>query len=529
MSMKYPRPEIRPRRGLVAAAALTLLPLLAAGDARAQLTEDVEEEAAAPVLPAPEDVLMLRLRDGGIRWGSIESHDTDGILFFLISSGGRVSVPWSLVDPTQELELRMRFGYVDVASEEIFVEAERLVLKGGGEIVGVIREPRTGPNFEVQVDGNLQVIPKTRVAAVQSGLRVPALEVYSREEFYRRLSTGVDPEDADALVALARDCERILDFIHAVQHYEEALVLDATHDDGATAARLETARVKSDQQEQIEYLREVDRLRRKGYYDEALVAIEDFAATFPNSKLLEDASKKKVTVLEARDEAIGEEVVRQWHRSVERFAREAARDSTFEQAQLYAGEQLGIDVLARVTELVQNKISEDIQPENVREYWDNRDKRVRYQLASFGSGTWLLGEESAKRGLEEEPQLEALGQLDEQRQSLKRKIETYLKSRQQAMRSRSRADDAENFELFWSSWSPSSRSQWIRAYYVEYGGDMEVRPKPRFSNCSECGGTGAREVVYIGGGGGEGGNPGSQLVACPSCKGVQVIRRIYYR
>ena len=47
-----------------------------------------------------------------------------------------------------------------------------------------------------------------------------------------------------------------------------------------------------------------------------------------------------------------------------------------------------------------------------------------------------------------------------------------------------------------------------------------------------CGGTGALEVIYTGGGpsaDGKGGNPGSSLNKCPTCRGVQIERRLYYR
>ena len=73
----------------------------------------------------------------------------------------------------------------------------------------------------------------------------------------------------------------------------------------------------------------------------------------------------------------------------------------------------------------------------------------------------------------------------------------------------------------------NGRAQWIRAFYAEHVGDVRVKPKPRFQNCANCAGTGAIQVLYIGGGGKGGGE--STLRKCPVCHGVGLVRRIYYR
>ncbi|MFT5155468.1 MAG: hypothetical protein ACI841_005483, partial [Planctomycetota bacterium] len=130
--------------------------------------------SAASQDASAEEVMMLRLRDGSIRWGSISEHDPDGIRYSLLSHGGMVRLPWQMIDPVQEQELRTRFGYVDVSSEELLIDVSRIVLKGGGEVLGVITSGMEGGNlYNVKVDGNLQAIPKLRVARIQSGVRVP--------------------------------------------------------------------------------------------------------------------------------------------------------------------------------------------------------------------------------------------------------------------------------------------------------------------------------------------------------------------
>jgi hypothetical protein len=47
-------------------------------------------------------------------------------------------------------------------------------------------------------------------------------------------------------------------------------------------------------------------------------------------------------------------------------------------------------------------------------------------------------------------------------------------------------------------------------------------------NCSECGGTGVRDVIYTGSAR-EGATSGRTQVHCPTCHGIGRVRRIRFR
>ena len=113
--------------------------------------------------------------------GKIVFHDPDGFRFTLLSHGGVASVAWAALDPSQQQELRENLGYVDVATDELMVDVDRLILVDGHEVVGVILS-REGTDFVVQVEGNLQLVPKRRVQSISKGGQAPALDIYSREE-----------------------------------------------------------------------------------------------------------------------------------------------------------------------------------------------------------------------------------------------------------------------------------------------------------------------------------------------------------
>jgi hypothetical protein len=483
-----------------------------------------ESSSAEP--SAPKDVIMLRLRDGSIRWGEILEHDPEGIQFGLLANGGRVRLPWSLMDPPQEGALRERFGYVDVSSEELMIDAVSIQLRGGEEVLGVIQS-REGDNLIVKVDGNLQAIPKIRVQGISQGLRIPALDVYSRDEIYAQYLANTALDDPAAHYELARVCERILDFRRAAEHFVAAIELDAEFNKEEIAFALALANVKAEQQEQIDYLHQVDTHRKRQRFDEALLALEDFKVLFPESPLFEDVNKKKTRILKARDGAIRVLVQKRWHYWLERLARDGAkRLETYAEAVAYAEEELPQAIRDHVLADVQGRLSEEVQPDHITAFWATRKSR-QYKLASYGLGTWLLGEEKARAGIEDKGEPDpGISAKDQERAAMEEKIKRFLKNQEMARKARSSTDEAGDYDKFWSAFTLNGRAQWIRAFYAEHVGDVELKSNPRFQNCSSCAGSGAIEVILTGGGPGSG---SATLHKCHSCRGVGLVRKIYYR
>ncbi len=493
-------------------------------------------------LPQTEEVFMLRLRSGGIHWGAIVDHDPDAFRFSLLAHGGLAELKWTMLDPSQELELREQFGYIDVATEELLVDVETLILVDGTEVSGVILS-RDGEDFLLKVGGSLQVVPKSRVVRTLRGQRLPALDVYSREELYTMHAAKAADDDPEDQYELARLCEQILDFDHAIEHYEAVLDLDPATDRPEVGFALDRAKLKAEQQAQIDYLRQIDILRRRKRFDEALVLADAFADTFEGSPLNSDALKMRDRVLVARDDAIRELVRRQWSDQTRKIARATAKKLGYQATVAYCDEAFSEDVLNMVTGTVKDQVSDVIEPEEVLAYWATR-KKVRFQNATYGVGTWLLGEEQAVAGTDDKSGKEQVkgNERDSERQALEKKIEAFLKNQSQARRRRSQDEESDEHEAFWDSMTLDQKAQWIRAYYVEFSGDYELRDHPTMHNCPGCAGRGVREVIFSGvasssgqkqggrsGGSGKKKSGGPQLVACGICRGIGVQRRVYYR
>ena len=501
--------------------------------------------AQAVTPPAAEELVMLRLRDGGVHFGAIVDHSAEVLDFRLLTSGGLVSVPWAMLDPQQSTELQTRYGYVDTVAEEILIDAERLVLTSGATIEGVVLS-REGKSFLIKTEGNLQQIDKTRVASIEQGLRIPALDVYSAEELYAQYSALAPATDAKAQWELAETCERIYAFGRAVEHYQRVRELDPTYRATELSNLLPRVKQKAEQQAQLDYLREADRKRKRGQWDAALDLLRGFERLYPDSALREDAKKQEARLLLARDEAAKEYVGRRWFYWMRRLTRDLAAEDTLAAARAYVDERLSEEIQKAVLADLQRTISKEAQLEQVKPLFAAR-RKVRYEATTYGSGTWLIGREAAQRGNEAEaaPTAAPTNETDAQRDALAARIRQFLKNQQVAARSRRAEEEDDEQQTFWQSFSASHRAMWLLAYYVENSGDLELRARPTLTNCGTCGGAGALEVLLTGGGGapdqgnrgggrgGRGGgaqaNQGMQLQTCPACHGVQVVRRVHFR
>jgi hypothetical protein len=487
------------------------------------------DAATAPT----SDVAMLRLRDGAILWGSVAEHDEAGIRFQRLDNGGTVGLRWSYLDPAEERELRMRFGYVESGVEEIMVEADLISLIDGTERIGIITERTPTELWLKTADGRLP-IPLQRIDGPSSIVQVPALDVYTKDELYQQklmelsgelLDEG--PGAAGAHFAVAAFCEGLLDFKKAFAHYEAVKRIDPTYEAESMPAILARTAEKAAVQQQVDMLQQIDLWRARRHYDKAITDIALFRNLFPRSPLTEDLNKLAARVNKYQERDLRNEVVRSWHHWSRRLAQTAARQMTYEEVLAYLDGGMGEDILKKVLEDLQ-KIAPEIKSDEARELWEQR-KGGKMRQASYGNGTWLLGDAAARAGIEKEAPKETVkGTQDEARKQIEDKIKRYLKNQQTARKADAGGTSEEDDpNTFWETWPSPNRAQWVLAYFVENSGDF-LLDRARFRDCRECGGTGARSVVFTGGAV-AGSQAGERLVPCPTCHHIGVVRMIKYR
>lgn len=486
---------------------------------------------AAPASPQGAAAQMLRLRDGTIQWGSITSHDPDGIQFQRLDNGGVARLAWSFLHPEEERHLRTEFGYVDVTGDEVMLLASRVVTVEGAEIVGLLLES-PGSDLMIKTSTATIPVPKNRIAGVPTDVQVPALEIFTRDELYAQRAAMLDTSSPQSHFDLAQYCERVLDFAHAVEHYERAAALDSAFRPDDVRSALARSKEKAARQKEIDYLSEVELLIARRRFDEALVRAEAFKETFPGSTLLPDAKRKSERAIKARDRFVTDRVAQLWHFYLGRLARDAASKMTYEQALAYVEGQLGVDVLNSVARDAQ-RITKEASADAVKKMWSARPKG-RWQRVSYSSATWLLGEDAALKGSNpnEEKEKAAVSEKDKQRADLEKKLQRFLENQQMARKAKSSAEQKDDREAAWKELSSAIRTNWIIASYAENSGDMEVNPKPSFAPCPQCGATGTL-VFSLAGGNVNKASIGKQqtdnVVECPTCHGLGVFRKIYYR
>src|SRR5262245_38428986 len=216
--------------------------------------------------PPPAQITYLRLYEGGILWGSIAGHDAQGLVFTRLDNGGSVHLPWSRLDPAQAEELQESFGLVDHTQDELYIEADRLLLDNGEERIGLIVH-RTDDEIHLKTANGLVLVPKLRLRGAATVVQAPALDIYSGEELYQQELARMTADDAPSHYELARFCERILEFERAVEHYKRARELDPSYAKDDLESRLARAEERAKNRKQLEVLREIDTLRVRGHFD----------------------------------------------------------------------------------------------------------------------------------------------------------------------------------------------------------------------------------------------------------------------
>jgi hypothetical protein len=486
--------------------------------------------------PAPQ-VLLLHLRDGRVQWGTIQTQDPEGFVFSRLDNGGIARLAWGMLDPEQEKELRLKFGYVDLTGDELMIDADQIVTTDGTPFTGVIVD-RTADSILLKTATGTIPIRKDRIAAGSTTVRVPAREVYTKQELYDQQVLSNPPHDAASHYATGTFCERIFDFARAVEHYQKAAQADPSFRASEVQQAIARATEKGKNQDQLDDLSDVDSDLRQRRYDKALAKADAFATKFPASALIPDAKKKHDQILKTRDRDVANQVARQWVARAERLAHKAALTMTLEQALAYLDEPMKQDLLDAVVKDVQ-KSSKDVTPDMVRQMWTSR-KKVRYFRASYGLGTWLLGKDGALKGAEDDKDKKKDADKDKkpeteiskERADLQKKVEQFLKIQEITRKAQSKDEQKEDREGFWREYGALSKEQWLLAYFVENSGLFELAKHPNLDNCPDCGGKGTREVAVVGS------NVAKSMVGkgqtgttteCPVCHGIGRVRRIAFR
>ena len=481
--------------------------------------------------PAPQDAgegqdEILRLRNGRVLVAEVLQHDLDGLEVRTLAEGGRIRLGWSDLFPGEAERLKTGFGYkIDTAVPE--VEADRLLLVNGQQIVGRILR-RDERNLEIRTHEISSVIPLDRLAAPPEKVRVPATQLLTPEQFYAERIGQLEADSALRQYEFALELQEVFALEQAQKHLDRAGELAAASGDEPLARRVSVARqqlaVTLENRAQAEALEEIKQLLHRERFAQALTLLDAFDQDHPDSPL-----RVEYKDLEDRFEieqklSMERYLTRNWFDAVVAILKRRAldRDAAVDTLMTWVETEATAQVRAKMLEGLRERKA-DLDISEIDALWaERRSHGAKRHQASFGNGSWILGEEQATAGLRaEEKKPEDDGKTAQQRE-LEERTRKFLDNLERARRTSTGSQESTP-EDWWRRARPTERFQFLLAYYAEFSGDYEIT-NVSFASCQTCGGTGVVRSVSLSS---EGGRAKSQ--ECPTCHHIGIRRSVTFR
>lgn len=486
--------------------------------------------ACLPAPPAQDPAAdeIIRLRDGRLLVGSIEAHDLDGFLLQHARSGGRLRLAWNDLFPGEAERLRLFLGY-RTESAVPQTTAHRVLLRNGREVVGrIVRQDARG--LEVRTLDSSVMVPAAMIAAPPEEVTVDAGSVLTPEQFFQERAPTVAPDDAYANFLFAQELEQLFALERAQERYLAARALATAGGDQPLLNRIDLSLRQLEEtianRAEAQALEAIRRAMFRERFEEAEALIAAYPESFPQPKLRRQFTELQQQFGSARSASISRYLARNWYdRVIAEVKRQALnREATMDQLIAWVEGELPQAVRSRlVGELA--AMNDELQPGDLDAYWAKRSEHgAARHRASFGEGSWILGEERARAGLDAEEEKEADDGKTAEQKEMEERVQRYLENLESQRRAAEGAASGEaTADDWWQQASVTERFQFLLAYYAEYSGDF-ASTSFEFARCPTCAGTGVLETVEIGPQGKQ-----DRKMRCPTCHGVGIKRAINFR
>lgn len=478
---------------------------------------------AAALCAAPVCGQGVQLKDGTILLGEIVEPGDDGFTLKRLDNGGVLELRWSQLSPASSDRLKQIFRMSVDDAGEVLSSADVLEVRspGGGSQTFVGRIVGENEN-EISLLVRGQVYRLARQSIIRrTTSTVPVLELQTRDEYYGEQLQALQPgDDADLHVQLADLMMRVRDYDRAEVHLNQAQALGGGRQPRELAGKIERLKLLQGAKAERDMLDEMATARNRREFAKAGALIAEFEKKYPQSRLKQELTLEKERYRRDRDRVLAKRVLDSWLRAVSDFSSRKATETgvTLSQARQFAEAELGKMVRAHVARLY------ELPPDEVDRFWSLRKDRdvvpttsTRIERYAYGIGSWVLGADKVlkdtKQGSSEQKDPKQESAEEREFERLARRIAEARRRAQQAQGGQQQKAYTE--EDWWRAAQPNERRLWIRAYYAEYGGDMEVL-NAYVDPCVACGGEGRIEVI------GDTGRP--VKVNCATCQGTRFTR-----
>ena len=482
---------------------------------------------------ADGEVEVIRLRVGReivVELDRDSFDETGGIDATRLDDGGQVHLGWEQMHPEDAQRIRASFGFFSDEPEPVMLEAEKFIFGGGVEFIGVLEEQ--GPDgFTIRMQGKTKTFPWGGLRR-REPVRVNALEIYDAETLYNEEFGRNPPQSAIDHYNLALYCEGIDAWDRVVQHLDEARALDAELKGDTLERKRARAEARIAAAEDAAELQAAERLAAYDGYDRALAKIDQFLAANPGSSLRAEFENSRRKILERREKWLFTKVNMQFFVQLDRFAHTLAlsKELTVNDARKEMERNATSTVLERVAELL------EVPVEDAERVWQSPERpRSSPRLASYGAGSFILGEQDVFEGmkrLDEQEEEESGGSsADDGGNDVQERIRRILEERERRKKEQERggpqrrnafriADVPPNKDEWWSRVAKASeKKNFLLAYWAEHDEHVRrinVSPK----SCVRCAGEGRLRSFT---------SDGQEVSQpCDRCKGLRIDRVVRY-
>lgn len=469
----------------------------------------------------------VQLQDGRLLVGEVQNVTGEGLVLVRVDTGGVLQLRWDHLSAESAADLKRAFNISVEDDSEVMVEADVLTyVAPTGAIEEVIGKHvgSDGTVINIRTHGLVVPVPK-RTLNSWTKRPVPALSVFTKEELYQAKLAEVAPgEDADKHILLADILSRVGDYERALQHLQRAESLGNSKQPQALRAKLERVNLYKDAAGERGLLDKIKTSRARKDFVRGRDLIAEFEKKYPKSTLTPELLAEKQRFEAARERYYVARVFEAWNQMVTIVAKGKVVESgaTLQAVREYGESGMGKEIRKRVAERL------TLPDAEVGDLWG---KRISSGIAtnstqySYGIGSWVLGDKQILAKTQQE-KAQATGgkektQQQQQDERLQRKIQDFLKRSQEAQKNAGNAPKEATDEDWWKDASPDERVNFLRSYYAEFSGDMEL-VSAHVSPCRTCGGDGY--LTALGSAGGK-----EQRLKCWTCKGTRFVRWIRAR
>lgn len=473
----------------------------------------------------------LQLKGGRILLAKVTDANADGLHVERLDNGGHLDLRWDHLTPECARRIQEDYGLIQDDEGEVMVEADAVTYTSGGarlELIGRIVE-RQGSDLVIETLGRRVTVAKNKLAGV--GVRkvqVPVGQIFTDDQYYVMLLAEHAPgEDPDKHVQLADALMRARDYVRAEEHFKKAQELGGGRNGSKLASLIERVQVYQRAVAERDILDEIRLRRMRGSVEsfragEALIA--EFEQKYGDSPLRPEFERERKRFEAAQERFLVSRITTVWRRlirpSVNAWLLDNP-DANLATAKQFAESELGDAIAEKVAEQL------DLEPDAVRPLFAKRaelDRGLKTELFLYGLGSLVLGEDGVKRdtkqGEREQNDPRTVSE-DRELERLARKIrEARDRARQAGMAGNGQGPAADTPEGWWQSAGRSERTAFLRAYYAEFGGDLEYI-KGYVKPCYSCGAAGT--IVSL--------SPEGKRVRmkCDLCHGTRFTRSVVAR